>query len=529
MCTTCYDAPEMATSEVLDLIDQAASWGVKVFNPLGGEAFVRADLEDILAYAARKDFHVTLTTNATLITAVRAARIAMIPPEKLHLNVSLDGPEPIHDVIRGQGSFKRAIAGYRYIRQADSAAGNPKRKIGCNAILHRKNVDVFVSFVAWLEAEGFDGVQVLNLFRNDADDTVSGMWFDGESLPRLEAVCRELCERPLVMNRREDLLLVPRYYREGLKPLDAPCWAGWKELYINADGSAIMCDGKLDFLAGKFGNSRESTLREMWGSQALRERRAVVKQCSTPCIQNCYLRRESDSLAAIARGMVEQLPAPKWTRNARKRTLVAQTLTLELSDTSDSPTDARLAMLFAHSPVDVSAVYQAPERLQELRDRRYLDFGRGFLGYEVARQIMDAVADAGLSFASVALRWRGEPLLHPEFARILDLVAARGQVIVHTSGLLAAGPAAAGLGRRAGVEVFVDPVLAGSFASIAVERAERLGATVGPPPLAIGPVISWEGRVTASVLDVSLSHKVGDALKESFADIWARMEARNRP
>ena len=49
MCTTCYDQPnELSTQEVKDIIDQTALWGVKVFNPLGGEAFVRKDLEEIL-------------------------------------------------------------------------------------------------------------------------------------------------------------------------------------------------------------------------------------------------------------------------------------------------------------------------------------------------------------------------------------------------------------------------------------------------------------------------------------------------
>ena len=90
------------------------------------------------------------------------------------------------------------------------------------------------------------------------------------------------------------------YYRMELTPLEAPCWAGWKELYINADGEAIMCDGNLDFLNGGFGNVRESSLSELWDSQQLRNRRDIVKKCTTPCMQNCYLRQESDSFFKIS-------------------------------------------------------------------------------------------------------------------------------------------------------------------------------------------------------------------------------------
>ena len=79
MCTTCYDSPELSTTEVKGIIDQAASWGVKVFNPLGGEPFIRTDLEEILSHAVDRGFYVTITTNGTLITPDRAAMLATLP------------------------------------------------------------------------------------------------------------------------------------------------------------------------------------------------------------------------------------------------------------------------------------------------------------------------------------------------------------------------------------------------------------------------------------------------------------------
>ena len=157
MCTTCYDVPdELSTRELLDVIDQAALWGVRVLNPLGGEPFVRADLEEILQHAAGKDFHITLTTNGTLITAERAARLARIPPEKLHLTFSLDGPEGAHDSIRGEGTWRRALAGYRAVRRADAEAKNPRRKILANTLIHARDLVELPAFLDLLAEEGFD-------------------------------------------------------------------------------------------------------------------------------------------------------------------------------------------------------------------------------------------------------------------------------------------------------------------------------------------------------------------------------------
>ncbi len=484
MCTTCYDSPELSARELMDLVDQAADWGVRVFNPLGGEPFVRGDLEDILAHAARRDMHVTLTTNATLIKPERAARIATIPVEKLHVNISLDGPEASHDLVRGPGSFKRALAGYRALREADEARGNPHRKICANTILHRANASRFAEFVDWLGEQGFHGVQVLNLFRNRDDDMVGGLWFRPEDLPTLESAIAAISGHPLVLNSPADLALVPRYYREGLSPLEAPCWAGWKELYVNADGQAMMCDGKLDFLAGRFGSVRQQTLRQLWDSEALRARRAVVKACTTPCIQNCYLRRDSDSLVALVH------EAAQLGRPSRRR---VEALVLEASDVPADEASPLLRRMFARSPVAYDAVLADPRRLAELRDLRYLDTSRGFLGAEAAARILDNVGRVGTLY----LGWRGETLLHPELDALLDVASARAaRVLVPSSGRLAHDVL---LARRGNVEVVVGAAL---------------------PQVT---TISWEGRVTRGPADVRLLGMVGDALKEDFGVILGRL------
>lgn len=485
MCTTCYDSPELDTRELCDLIDQAAAWGVRIFNPLGGEPFVRPDLEDILAHAARRDLHTTLTTNATLITEARAARIAAIPVEKLHLNVSLDGPEPAHDRVRGEGSFRRAWTGYLRLREAETA----RRKLQCNSILHRGNLDGFVDWLDALTEAGFDGVQVLHLFRDRDDDTVGGMWFQPGDLPRLERVVEALAAHPAVRNRREDLLLVPRYYREGLRPLEAPCWAGWKELYVNADGRVLVCDGKLDFLAGAFGDVRRQTLRQLWDDPALRARRSVVKACTTPCIQNCYLRRESDSLVDIVRDL---LPRPA----ARVRTVDA-TLVLEACDVPADAASPRLRALFARSPVGFDALLAHPDRLGELRDLGYLDFGRGFLGVDVAGRILDTIAAGGERYATVELGWRGDPLFHPDLDGLVARVRPHARVRVTTSGRLLTPRRRAAL-EAAGAEVHVGEVQAD------------------------GPVLSWEGRVAGDLADVGLRRLRGDVLHEDWATIRGR-------
>ncbi len=440
MCTTCYDAPELSTDEVKSIIDQTAAWGVQVFNPLGGEPFMRADIEEILAYAVRRGFYVTVTTNGTLITEKRAAALAAIPSDRLHLNVSLDGNAESNDIVRGPGMWARAVLGYQRIRAADAAAGNARRKILANTLLHAQNVHHFLGVLDEQAALGFDGVQVLTLFRSSPDAVVpasEALWFTEDRLPALKAVCNDLAMRAeaqgtagyRIENSADELRRIPRYYEEAMEPLEAPCWAGWKELYINADGRAIMCDGKLDFLAGAFGDVRQQTLQQLWADPALRKRREVVRTCRTPCIQKCYLRPESDHLTDIlvdaarlgAQQVQRRLPAPSF----RVSHFAETTLHVELSDVCPcdwegctTPTK-RWQVLTKDVPERPNA-----ESWRRLRDNGYLDFGRGFMGFDVVRSVVDDLRAARVRFGAWAVRWRGEPLLHPEVGPILRYLMA---------------------------------------------------------------------------------------------------------
>ena len=443
MCTTCYDAPELSTDEIKGIIDQTAAWGVKVFNPLGGEPFMRGDIEELLSYAVQRGFYVTVTTNGTLITEKRARALAAIPSDRLHLNLSLDGDEPAHDRVRGTGMYRRAIEGYRRVRAADAAAGNARRKILANTILNAFNLPRFLEILDAQAAVGFDGAQILNLFRQgpEVPPESRAMWFYPSHLPALEALSEALARRAeaqgpagyRIQNDPKELRLIPRYYRDALEPLEAPCWAGWKELYINADGAAIMCDGKLDFLAGTFGNVREQTLRQLWDSPALQARRQVVKQCQTPCVQTCYLRGSSDSATELAldagRLVAEGLRRRASRMAARVEHHPDAVLRLELSDVCPcdwpgcgTPT-TRWKSLVARCPeVPTAATWG------RLRDHHHVDFGRGFLGFEVVRAVVADLLDARLRFGTLALRWRGEPLIHPEIEPILDhLLGAVGE------------------------------------------------------------------------------------------------------
>lgn len=322
MCTTCYPIKnELTYDEIVSIIDQTADWGVGIFNPLGGEPFLRKDMLDILEHGERRGLFVTVTTNGTRIFDEDARRLAGL--HRVHMNVSLDGLRAVNDRIRGPGVFDKALETIRLVREHETRLIEQgklthRKRINVNSIIHDRNLDELPEFVDTMRATGADKIQFLFLFGYDearGEDNANDMWIKGKRLDDLDRVLDELERKRQgfkpgsyadggfgYTNTPDNLELARQYYRGKVTPHEAPCYNGFKELYINADGRGLMCDGKLNFDADSFGNARTQTLKEMWTSMKAHEMRKKVLGCTHACIQGCYLRADSDDLKKIATG-----------------------------------------------------------------------------------------------------------------------------------------------------------------------------------------------------------------------------------
>ncbi len=334
MCRTCYDNPvEMTREETFSLIDQVAEWGVNIFNVLGGEPFMRKDILEILAHSHHRGLVTSVTTNGTLINERRARALA--PLNMVHFNVSLDGLADTNDAIRGKGVFDKACQFIARISELDreeaarrDELGLPwwPRQVTLNTLAHAQNLHQLIPLFEQIRDLGGTGVQVLALFEHGPESKDSPMWIGPDELPRFDAAIDgilrwfedEAGDFRLV-NPPEDLQNFKRYYRGQLRPLDAPCYNGFKELYVNPDGKVLMCDSKLDFLADSAGDARHTPVREIWTSRKARAMRRKVIDCQHACTQDCYRRRESDSVRVIARGASRVLMDDLKRRRAERR------------------------------------------------------------------------------------------------------------------------------------------------------------------------------------------------------------------
>jgi len=123
-CTHCYQegcqGGELSLPQAKKIVniahDTIQSWSDTYevdfspsFNVTGGEPFLSSYLMHILDHLNTKGFDIFLLTNGTMIDSEKAGMLAAIPVQGVQ--VSIEGPEAVHNQIRGKGKFRKAMHG----------------------------------------------------------------------------------------------------------------------------------------------------------------------------------------------------------------------------------------------------------------------------------------------------------------------------------------------------------------------------------------------------------------------------------
>lgn len=130
-CSHCYqggeEQTELSFDEIRDVLteirEMLRQWSETYdisfsssYNITGGEPFLRSDFFRILEEIASQQIDIYLLTNGTLIDQDAAKRLSALGVRGVQ--VSIDGPQDIHDRIRGRGSFAMAMDGARELINA---------------------------------------------------------------------------------------------------------------------------------------------------------------------------------------------------------------------------------------------------------------------------------------------------------------------------------------------------------------------------------------------------------------------------
>lgn len=262
--------------EVSDMIkDWSDSYGV-VFSPsmniTGGEPFLRKDLFEILGEIKKQGFKMYVLTNGTLVSRDRARSLADLGVDGVQ--VSMEGPEDVHDAIRGTGSFRASTEGVECLIAA-------KLPVTLNATLSAMNASSLGEIVAFCSRVGAQRVGFSRLVPagkgrsllsqmltrehvRDLYENIFALEYDGVEIVTGDPVASQMRQKS---NNDAGTVAV------------SGCSAGVAGLTILPNGNVTPCRR----LPLTLGNVTKDSLREIWSTSpildALRDRSRYKGKC----------------------------------------------------------------------------------------------------------------------------------------------------------------------------------------------------------------------------------------------------------
>jgi MoaA/NifB/PqqE/SkfB family radical SAM enzyme len=219
---------EMSRDQILVALAELVALGTRRISLDGGEPLTHPHVDEIIEFLVRREVEVYMNSNGILVPR----RIHSV--RRLHkLKLSLDGPRPAHDAMRGAGSFDKALRGAELAR----AAGVP---VELTCVVGAHNAGSIGALLDLVEARGFAIV-----FQPARPSLFLGSGRDGSAfvLARSElAAAFALIEARkksggAVANRWSSL----RHFRHF--PADTPiaCAAGWINATLDPEGTLHHC------------------------------------------------------------------------------------------------------------------------------------------------------------------------------------------------------------------------------------------------------------------------------------------------
>lgn len=249
------------------------------------EPLIYPHLIESLQYAREKGVYTTVTTNGLFLDK-KARLLAEAEPGELY--ISLDGPESIHNEIRGNPrSFQKALEGI-----AEYARYNSTTRISVICAITQWNIGFLTELLESLEDYPIYEVAIMHTQFNTEESArahnmskwglayhatssnVDLLDFEKMDLEKLHAEIHAIHSRNFRFKvyfspNLESLEQLRTYYQQPEQIMGKGCNAVFSNIMIKSDGSAIPAHGRCYNLT--IGNLYQQSLLEIWQSPLLKQ------------------------------------------------------------------------------------------------------------------------------------------------------------------------------------------------------------------------------------------------------------------
>ena len=229
------DCYEMTTSEVLSRMAEFIKLGTKWISFTGGEPLLRDDLGEFIGFAKEKGAYVSVSSNGVLV------------PEKIEqlrcvdrIKLSMDGSRSVHDYIRGQGSFDKAM-------QAIEICGEKRIPVILLCVLSKynlKSIDYLLKLACRLRLKILFQPATRNLLCSETKNYSFPL--PGEYKKVINYLIDKKKKDAPICNSLPGL----RYLYHWPQPQRICCSMGLLGFEVDPDGTILACNRKQEALSG---------------------------------------------------------------------------------------------------------------------------------------------------------------------------------------------------------------------------------------------------------------------------------------
>ncbi len=268
---------------------------IKKFYPRihlsGGEPFIFKDISRIIEYIKNNNLYLHITTNGTFLEEY-AQEIIRFKVNRI--DISIDGPENIHDTIRGiKGTFNKILKGLERLKSLKKS-GLPIIKI--NSIINLKSPETMKEIIKIAQDFDVSIVQFIYPLYLEEDAIIRYKRFLKEVLGKdinywsqadnykpepgnffnIQSVLKNFPKKEIMIDvfPRFNAEQFEAYYRHPEifnKVYTGRCRAMWNTITILPDGSIESCP---DYVVG---NIKTQKVLNAWNNQTMVKLRNIIK------------------------------------------------------------------------------------------------------------------------------------------------------------------------------------------------------------------------------------------------------------
>jgi len=284
-------ATDLPTQVWLDTLDRMGEWvGPASVNFVGGEPFLRKDLEQLMAHAVDLGNTVSFNTNAWLLNKKRAQAVAKAGVDIAYLSMDGFDKETV-DRSRGrEGSWQKCMEAMDNLQDTNG----PRVVIAC--ILNGSNAGEIGDLLEFVKQRGAQLV-VHPLYQNFGEVEYDPQWYKKSSLwpknlePINAAIDLLIAERKAggpVCNAVGQLSAMKTYYAAPDVFNGFSCKAGHSDISFDPQGNVRLCYF-LEPVATVFDLAPFAAI---WDKPKTLRRRWEVSRCERSCnLLNCNFDR----------------------------------------------------------------------------------------------------------------------------------------------------------------------------------------------------------------------------------------------